>query len=275
MTVDVAVIPTAGRGTRMLPATRSVPKALLPVVDRPAIQWVVEEGMRAGVREFVIVVNPEVDHLLAGHFAGSGDFGVLEGFEDVRIETVVQREPLGLGHAVLEARDVVAGRHFYCLLGDNIAVPGRDQLAPMGEASDGRSVILLRELDDELLDKYGVIVPGERFGDRVVEMLGAIEKPGREHAPSRLGLVGRYLFDPEVFDRLAGQEPGYGGEIQLTDAIDAVARDGRCLGYVGDADLLDVGTPATYLEAIAELGLWHPDLRDRWRSFLDGLVHLA
>ncbi|NQV07591.1 UTP--glucose-1-phosphate uridylyltransferase [bacterium] len=272
MHVDVAVIPAAGRGTRMLPATRSVPKVMLPIVDRPAIQWVVEEGMRAGVGEFVIVVNPGVEDLLFSHFEGMEGLDTLEGFDGVTITRVVQEEPLGLGHAVLQAREAVGDRPFFCLLGDNLAVPGLDQLGYLAAASDGRSVILLRDLDDEGLDKYGVAVPGEWLGERIVEVNGAIEKPGRDAAPSRLGFVGRYLFNPEVFDRLEGLDPGYGGEIQLTDAIAGLAEDGRCLGYVADADLLDVGTHATYLEATARLGLWHPEHSKSWRAFLQDLV---
>ena len=128
MNVEVAVIPAAGRGTRMHPATRSVPKALLPVVDRPAIQWVIEEGMRAGVGHFVVVVNRGVDDLLFSHFEGMEGLEALAGFDGVTLDWVVQDEPRGLGDAVLQARDVVGGRPFFCMLGDNLAVPGTDQL---------------------------------------------------------------------------------------------------------------------------------------------------
>jgi UTP--glucose-1-phosphate uridylyltransferase len=272
MRVPVAVIPAAGRGTRMRPATRSVPKALLPVVDRPVIQWVVEEGMRAGVTEFVVVVSPGVEDLLYSHFEGMESLGGLKGFAGISLTWVVQEQARGLGHAVLQARAAVDDRPFFCLLGDNLVIPGRDHLAGMADASDGRSVVCLRPLPDEGLDHYGVAVVGETLADRVVEVAGAVEKPGREHAPSRLGFVGRYLFTPEVFPLLAGLSPGYGGEIQLTDAIARLGAAGRCLGWVAGEDLLDVGNPAGYVEAITALGLWHPAVKDRYREYLEALI---
>jgi len=270
--VPVAVIPAAGRGTRMRPATRSVPKALLPVVDRPVIQWIVEEGMRAGVAEFVVVVSPGVDDLLYSHFEGMEGLEELKGFADVTLTWVVQEQARGLGHAVLQAQEAVDRRPFFCLLGDNLVVPGRDHLAAMAEASDGRSVVCLRPLTDEDLERYGVAEVGEALAERVVEVTGAVEKPGRERAPSRLGFVGRYLFTPEIFPLLAGLSPGYGGEIQLTDAIARLGETGRCLGWVADEDLLDVGNPSGYLEASTALGLWHPAVGARYREFLRGLA---
>jgi UTP--glucose-1-phosphate uridylyltransferase len=270
--VPVAVIPAAGRGIRMRPATRSVPKALLPVVDRPVIQWVVEEGMRAGVTEFVVVVSPGVEDLLYSHFEGMGSLDGLEGFAGITLTWVVQEQALGLGHAVLQAREAVDGRPFFCLLGDNLVVPGRDHLADLADASDGRSVVCLRPLPDEGLDRYGVAAVGAALAEKVVEVKGAVEKPGRERAPSRLGFVGRYLFTPEVFPLLAGLTAGFGGEIQLTDAIARLGAAGRCLGWVADEDLLDVGNPAGYLEAITALGLWHPTVGARYRDFLESLI---
>jgi UTP--glucose-1-phosphate uridylyltransferase len=256
----------------MLPATRGVPKALLPVVDRPAIQWVVEEGMRAGVEEFVVVVSPGVEDLLYSHFEGMEGLAKLEGFSHIRLTWVVQEEALGLGHAVLRAREAVGERPFFCLLGDGLVIPGRDQLGHLAAASDGRSVVCLRPLSEEGLDRYGVAVVGDSLAPGVVELRGAVEKPGREKAPSRLGFVGRYLFTQEVFAALAGLSAGYGGEIQLTDAIAALGGEGRCLGWIADEDLLDVGNHAGYLEAITALGLWHPVLGRAFRRHLERMV---
>ena len=272
MRVPVAVIPAAGRGTRMRPATRSVPKALLPVVDRPVIQWVVEEGMRAGVGEFVVVVSPGVEDLLYSHFEGMESLEELKGLAGIHLTWVVQEEARGLGHAVLQARAAVDERPFFCLLGDNLVVPGRDQLSHMAEASDGRSVVCLRPLPDEGLDRYGVAAVGAALAERVVEVTGAVEKPGRERAPSRLGFVGRYLFTPEIFPLLASLSPGFGGEIQLTDAVARLGEAGRCLGWVADEDLLDVGNPVGFVEATTALGLWHPAVKARYREFLEALV---
>lgn len=253
MKVDVAVIPAAGRGTRMRPATRVVPKALLTVVDRPAIQYAVEEAARAGATEAVIVVDLEVGHLIQQHFLVEER---LPGLEHMRIRPVVQEEPLGLGHAVYEAREMVRDRPFFCLLADNIVAPGHDVLPDLAAVADGgTSVMCLRRLSDEYLSRYGVVVPAGPEHDGVLDLAGAVEKPGVEQAPSRLGLIGRYLFEPDVFGVLEKTEPGIGGEIQLTDAIDELGRMGRARGVVAERDLLDVGTPLGLLEASVELGL--------------------
>lgn len=253
MSIDVAVIPAAGRGTRMRPATRVVPKALLTVVDRPAIQFSVEEAARAGAKEAVVVVDFDAGHLIAQHFSLEGP---LPGLEDIRIRPVVQEEPLGLGHAVNEAAHMVGDRPFFCLLSDNIVRPGHDVLANLaGGSQEGSvSVMCLRELTDEFLSKYGVVVPDSEVEDGYLDLAGAVEKPGLDEAPSRLGLVGRYLFTREVFEILAHTKPGHGGEIQLTDAINELGRRRRLRGYVAKEDLLDVGTPIGLLEASVELG---------------------
>ena len=253
MSIDVAVIPAAGRGTRMRPATRVVPKALITVVDRPAIQYAVEEAARAGAKEAIIVVDLDAGHLVAQHF--KLDDG-LAGLEDIRVRPVVQEEPLGLGHAVFEAAEMVADRPFFCLLSDNIVRPGRDVLTDLaaGSGNGEVSVMCLRSLSDEFLSKYGVVIPASDVEDGYLDLAGAVEKPGVEDAPSRLGLVGRYLFTPEVFSILEKTSPGVGGEIQLTDAIQELGSRGRLRGYVATGDLLDVGTPQGLLKASYELG---------------------
>ncbi len=252
--IEVAVIPAAGRGTRMRPATRVVPKALLTVVDRPAIQYAVEEAARAGATEAVLVVDLDVGHLIQQHFLVDER---LPGIEHVRIRPVVQEEALGLGHAVYEAREMVRDRPFFCLLADNIVRPGHDVLPALVAESDGgkTSVMCLRRLSEEFLSRYGVVIPADTEESEPLELRGAIEKPGVERAPSRLGLIGRYLFTPEVFDILGKLEPGHGGEIQLTDAINELGLRERLRGSIADADLLDVGNPLGLLEASVELGL--------------------
>lgn len=253
MNIEVAVIPAAGRGTRMRPATRVVPKALLTVIDRPAIQYSVEEAARAGAKEAVVVVDLDAGHLVAQHFSIEGP---LPGLEQIHVRPVVQEEPLGLGHAVNEAMHMVGDRPFFCLLSDNIVRPGRDVLPHLARGShDGSvSVMCLYEYGDEFLDKYGFVIPASGIDGGFLDLSGSIEKPGKEHAPSRLGLVGRYLFTPEVFDVLGKLEPGHGGEVQLTDAINELGAAGRLRGYVTADDLLDVGTPIGLLEASVELG---------------------
>lgn len=238
----------------MRPATRVVPKALLTVVDRPAIQYAVEEAARAGAKEAIIVVDLEVGYLIAQHFKLEGP---LPGLENIRVRPVVQEEPLGLGHAVFEAREMVADRPFFCLLSDNIVRPGQDVLPALAEGSeDGAvSVMCLRELADEYLGKYGVVVPASEPENGYLALSGAIEKPGVDNAPSRLGLVGRYLFTPEVFSLLEKATPGVGGEIQLTDAINALGQQDRLKGFVSNTDMLDTGTPESLLRASHHLGV--------------------
>lgn len=253
MKVEVAVIPAAGRGSRMRPATRVVPKALLTVVDRPAVQYAVEEAARAGATEAIIVVDLDAGHLVQRHFLTEGR---MDGLEEIQIRPVVQEEPLGLGHAVLEARQMVGDRPFFCLLADNIVRPGHEVLPHLAQSADpGVSVVCLRRLSEEWLSRYGVVVPTSKELGGVLEIGGAVEKPGADQAPSRLGLIGRYLFMPEIFEALANLTPGVGGEIQLTDAISEVASRGACRGWIADADLLDVGTPEGLLEASLHLGL--------------------
>lgn len=253
MSIDVAVVPAAGRGTRMRPATRVVPKALITVVDRPAIQYAVEEAARAGAQEAIVVVDLDAGHLIAQHFSLGGP---LPGLEDIRVRPVVQEEPLGLGHAVYEAAEMVGDRSFFCLLSDNIVRPGSDVLRDMAAGSDDGSVAVmcLRRYPDEFLTKYGFVIPTSEIEDGHLDLGGAIEKPGVENAPSNLGLVGRYLFTPEVFSILDKTDPGYGGEIQLTDAIHELGKRGRLRGFVAEEELLDTGTPQGLLKASKVLG---------------------
>ena len=255
MRTEVALIPAAGRGTRMRPATNAVPKALLTVVDRPSIQWVVEEAARAGVREAVAVVDPEARALVERHFRMIEGLPQLEG---IAVRTVVQSEARGLGHAVAAGREAVGERPFYVMTADDLIRPDQEALPRLAEASDGGSVLCLRRLPEEALSSKGVIVPGPGCASgasagggagRTLQVAGAVEKPPAGGAPSRLAIQGRYLFTPEVFDCLEGAEPGYGGEIQLTDAIDALGKRGRCRGYVTEVGFLDTGHARGFLEA--------------------------
>lgn len=238
----------------MRPATRVVPKALITVVDRPAIQYAVEEAARAGASEAIVVVDLDAGHLIAQHFSLGGP---LPGLEEIRVRPVVQEEPLGLGHAVYEAAEMVGDRPFFCLLSDKIVWPGYDVLPSLAAGSrDGTvSVMCLGELSDEVIPTQGVIMPASDEQDGFLDLAGAVEKPKVDDAPSRLGLVGRYLFTAEVLSILEKTPPGRGGEIQLTDAINELGRGGRLRGYVSPAgDLLDIGTPPGLVNASVVLG---------------------
>ena len=264
-TCEVAVIPAAGRGTRMRPATHAVPKALLPVVDRPSIQYVVEEAVAAGAREVILVVDPDGGELIRSHF----DAIQLPGSGAAEVTTVVQDEPLGLGDAIMRTRQRTAGRPFMCLLADNILHPGTDIMTPLGAAFSGSSVVALNEVDDEGTSLYGIVTAGKEVAPSVFELRGAVEKPGPSSAPSHLALIGRYIFNPDVYTVLEELDPGHGGEVQITDAIDQLARSNKCLGVVTEAGLLDTGRPIGMLEASAVMGIADEELRDEYLDIVD------
>lgn len=266
MNVDVAVIPCAGAGTRMRPATRIVPKALIPVIDKPVIQYVVEEAVHAGITEVVLVVDDRPGDPVIAHFL-EGD--PIEGLEDITFTRAVQPTPLGLGHAVWCAAEAVGDRPFMTLLSDMFPRPDRTFAVRLVGAFDGRTTVAVRPVSDEYLDRYGIVAATVGEGD-LIDVTGAVEKPGAG-APSNLGLVGRYIFTPALFDVLDSQDPGHGGELQLTDAIDTLARSEGAVGLVVGDDLLDIGIPAGLLEATAVVGLSRPDLA---RSFKEAIGHL-
>lgn len=270
MKVEAALIPAAGRGTRMRPATNAVPKALLTVVDRPSIQWVVEEAARAGVTEVIAVVDPDGGEIVERHFASGRS---LPGLEGITVRSVVQEEAKGLGHAVLAGREAVDGRPFFVLLADDLLRPGDDILPALAAAADpGVSVVYVREMPDAMLGAKGVIAPRSAAEGGVMEVGGAMEKPGAARAPSNYGICGRYLFMPEVFGHLERTPPGRGGEIQLTDAIAALGELGRCRAYTDGAELLDVGNPLGFLHANAVLGALHPVYGGDYRSMVEALM---
>lgn len=263
MNIDVAVIPAAGRGTRMRPFTRTVPKPLLPVLEKPVIQYVVEEAVDAGISEIIFIVGSETAVL--DHFT-TGD--PIEGLEHVRFSTVEQLTPDGLGDAIRYARGPVDGRHFAVLLSDMFPAPGKSYLGDM-TAIDSPNVVAVQEVNEHFLDRWGIVDPA---GDgNVFSVAGAIEKPGKERAPSNLGLVGRYLFSADVFDVLDALEPGWGGEIQLTDAINVLSERGEVSGMVVQEPLLDAGIPLGLAKATVEVALRRPDLRDLFTAFLTDL----
>lgn len=241
MQPTVAVIPAAGRGTRMRPATRVVPKAFLPLTDKPTIQHAVEEAVAAGVSEVIAVVDPDAIDLVVGHFGEP-----LPGLEEVTVTAVAQPMPLGLGDAVAVAAVAVGDRPFMCLLVDELVRPGCDVFGPLVAAAGDGSAVAVRAVEDESdLSRYGIVATGpEENGS--FPMTGAVEKPAAGTAPSNLALVGRYVFQPAIFEALADAEPGHGGEIQLTDAIDAIAAGCRA---VVTADLLDIGNPLGMAQA--------------------------
>jgi UTP--glucose-1-phosphate uridylyltransferase len=267
--VEVAVIPCAGAGTRMLPATRAVPKPLLPVIDRPVLQYIVEEAVAAGITEVILVVDERPGDPVMAHFTGAPP---IEGLEGITFVAVVQTEPAGLGDAVLRAADAVGDRPFLCMLSDRFPVPGREFSDRMVEVFDGRAVLALERVGEEGADSFGFVSVGGEVVDGLVTVDGAVEKPGRGRAPSDLALMGRYVLPASIFAELASLEPGHGGEIQLTDAIDSAARTDGAVGLVVDHVLLDIGMPAGLLEATAAVGLARPDMAPAFREAIRRLL---
>jgi UTP--glucose-1-phosphate uridylyltransferase len=285
MTVTKAVIPAAGFGTRFLPATKAVPKELLPIVDTPAIQLVVEEAVRAGLLDIVIVTGrgksaiedhfgpaPELETFLEGK-------GKLAELERVRapamasVRFVLQEEPLGLGHAVSVAEDALAGEPFAVLLPDDLMHPGVPLLTEMLAAHErtGRSIVTAYEVAPAEIAAYGCVEPGDQDGS-LVRVVSVVEKPSPQEAPSSLAIIGRYVFGPDIFDALRRIEPGVGGEIQLTDAINLLAGEGEVFAYRFDRGRFDTGTPLDHLKASIELATERDDVGPDLRAWLTTFV---
>ena len=263
MKPTVAVIPAAGLGTRMRPATRVIPKAFLPLIDRPAVQYAVEEATAAGATEVFVVVDPEAADLIEGYFSEP-----LPGLEAVTVSPVSQPEPRGLGDAVASVAAEVGSRPFMCMLVDELLRPGFEVFDKLNAAAGNGSAVAVRTIDNpEHLSRYGVVAVGDESNGSF-SITGAIEKPPVGTAPSNLALVGRYVFQPAIFEALAGIEPGHGGEIQLTDAIDAIAAD--CRAVVVDDALVDIGHPLGMAKAMHLLALEHPEWSDEYQGFVRG-----
>ncbi|WP_409329132.1 UTP--glucose-1-phosphate uridylyltransferase GalU [Trujillonella humicola] len=283
-----AVIPVAGMGTRFLPATKAVPKELLPVVDRPALQYIVEEAARAGLGEVLMVTGrnkaaiedffdrtPELEAALEK----KGDAGRLaavhESTDVAQVHFVRQGEARGLGHAVLQAAAFVGDEPFAVLLGDDL-IDARDHLLEQMlavQAEHGGCVVALLDVGAENIDKYGAVAIEEQEQRGVVTITGLVEKPPVDEAPSSLAIIGRYVLAPEVFDVLRETAPGRGGEIQLTDALATLVERGEPVhGVVFDGRRYDTGDKLDYLKAVVRLAVERDDLGPPLRAWLTEFV---
>ncbi len=282
MKIRKAVIVAAGLGTRMLPASKVIPKEILPVIDTPAIQLVVEEAVASGIEEIVVVVAPGrttvLDHFkpaeeLERHLEERGKHDILEVVRRTnklaRFKIAEQAKPLGLGHAVLQARDAVGEEPFAVMLPDDIFDCPRPCLAQLIEAAEAKEapvVALLRVAHSEI-SKYG-IVEAKTAGERLFELTGMVEKPAPDKAPSDLAIMGRYVLTPDIFELLATAQPGAGGEIQLTDALMALTRRRKLYGYEFEGIRYDLGDRAGFIAAQVGFGLKRADLAPRLREYL-------
>jgi len=284
--VKTAVIPAAGLGTRFLPATKAQPKEMLPLVDKPAIQYVVEEAVRAGITD-ILIITGRGKRSLEDHFDRSFELeyyleqaGKLDDLQAMRhiaeladIHYVRQGEPKGLGHAVSVGRKHVGNQPFVVLLGDDIMHEKAGVLEDMLEAYEryGRSVVALKEVSREEISSYGCASP-ERVDEHLVQILDIVEKPAPEDAPSNLAVMGRYVFTPEIFDALDQVKPGKGGELQLTDAIKILLETQTVYGWTFQEGRFDVGNKLDYLRATVELALEREDLGPAFRLYLSELA---
>ena len=286
MKVRKAVIPAAGLGTRFLPATKAQPKEMLPIVDKPAIQSVVEEAVRAGITD-ILIITGRGKRSIEDHFDRSFELehfletkGKFDELKEVReisemamIHYIRQRDPLGLGHAVLVAEDHIAGEPFAVLLGDDIIAERTPLLQEMLKVHEryGRSVIAVQEVARSEIGLYGSIQP-EFVEERLARVVSIVEKPAPDEAPSNLAAIGRYVLTPEIFDAIRRTPPGRGGEIQLTDAINLLAQEQAVYAYVFEDGRFDVGNKLDYLKATVELAVDREDVGEGLREYLADLV---
>jgi UTP--glucose-1-phosphate uridylyltransferase len=285
-TVTKAVIPAAGLGTRFLPVTKSQPKEMLPVVDKPSIQYVVEEAVQAGLRDILIITgrgkhaiedhfdrNFELEHYLeqSNKLSMLADVQVVNDLADIHY--IRQRDPLGLGHAVSVAREHVGDEPFAVLLGDDIMVDDAALLRSMLDvhAREGASVLALLEVTPEEIASLGC-AEADIVGDSLGRVRSIVEKPKPGEAPSNLAVIGRYVFSPTIFDALARITPGVGGELQLTDAIALLLTSEPVYGRVFSEGRYDIGKKMGFLQANIELGLEHPDLGEELSDYLRELM---
>jgi UTP--glucose-1-phosphate uridylyltransferase len=285
--VRKAVIPAAGLGTRFLPATKAVPKEMLPVVDKPAIQYVVEEAVRAGIEDILVItgrgkesiedhfdVSVELEHELEERGKTAELASVRAISELAQIHFVRQGKPLGLGHAVGVARRHVGEEPFAVLLPDDIFHERAGVLTGMltAAAQHDASVIALKRVVGDEIKAYGCAAVKDEVDERVVRIAGLVEKPDPADAPSDLAVMGRYVFTPDIFDALDEIEPGAGGELQLTDAIALLLDRSDVLGYVFEWGRYDTGNKLDYLRATLELALDRNDLGPAFEQVLGRVV---
>ncbi len=289
MRVRKAVFPAAGWGTRFLPATKAQPKEMLPLVDKPVIQYAVEEAVAAGIEQVIIVTSSqkraiedhfdrsyELEHLLET----KGDIEMLRRVRQIgdmaQISYVRQKEQLGLGHAVLMAKDLVGHEPFAVILSDDVVSSERSCIAQLIEVyrETHSSVVAVMEVPPEDTGRYGVIDPDTSVDTkdaRLTKVRGVVEKPDPSVAPSNLAIIGRYVLTPKIFEKLEQTQSGAGGEIQLTDAIETLMQEQDVYAYAFEGRRYDAGTTMGWLKASVELALEEPDLGGEFRRYLKTL----
>lgn len=283
MEVKKAVIPAAGLGTRFLPATKNNPKEMLPLVDKPAIQYVVEEAVESGIDDILIVTGRgkqsiedhfDIAYELQNVLEEKEKFDLLKEMEKISdladIHYVRQKKQLGLGHAILCAQKHVGNEPFAVLLGDDIVFsekPCTKQMIDIFKKYEF-SVIAVERVPEDHIETYGVIKDGAPVEKNVYPVLDLVEKPKRSEAPSNLGILGRYVLTPEIFDCIKETNPGYGGEIQLTDALKILRKNQTIYGYEFYGKRYDLGNKMDWLKTTVEVALMREEFREELLAFL-------
>lgn len=286
-TIKKAIIPAAGLGTRFLPATKAQPKEMLPIVDKPTIQYIVEEAVASGIED-IIIVTGRTKKAIEDHFDKSVELEMelekkqnkelLEVARSVsqiaNIYYIRQKEPKGLGHAVLTAKTFIGNEPFAVLLGDDVIDSERPALKQMIEVYDKyqSSILGVQTVERKDVNKYG-IVDGIQLENRVYEVKDMVEKPPIDVAPSNVAVLGRYIITPQIFDFLEKQEIGAGGEIQLTDALNKLAKVEKMYAYDFIGRRYDVGNKMGFLQATVEFALKRPELRDEFKAYLESIIN--
>ncbi|KIL49826.1 UTP--glucose-1-phosphate uridylyltransferase GalU [Jeotgalibacillus soli] len=288
MRVRKAIIPAAGLGTRFLPATKAQPKEMLPIVDKPTIQYIVEEAVASGIED-IIIVSGRGKRAIEDHFDKSYEleetlekkekYAILEEIKQIsnlaNIHYIRQKEPMGLGHAIACASSFIGDEPFAVLLGDDIVqskTPCLKQLINVYERYNS-SVVGVQPVPDDAVSKYGIIAPkGQEIEDGVIHIENLVEKPNVDQAPSNLAILGRYVLRPEIFSILATLEPGAGGEIQLTDALVKLNKQQVILAKEFEGTRYDIGDKLGFVQATVDFALQRDDLRSDLLAYLENIV---
>lgn len=286
--VRKAIIPAAGLGTRFLPATKALAKEMLPIVDKPTIQFIVEEARKSGIQD-IVVVDGKNKRSIEDHFDSNSELEdnlrdkhkdemlkLVQETTDINIYFIRQSHPRGLGDAVLTARDFIGDEPFVVMLGDDLNNINNNGTPLTKELIDsyhetGASTLAVMRVPHEDTSKYGVINPSKEVKPGLFNVTSFVEKPDPKDAPSDLAIIGRYVFTPEIFDVLAKTKPGKGNEIQLTDAINTLNKTQRVFAHEYKGDRYDVGNKFGWIETNIEYGLNHPEVKDELREYIKEL----
>ena len=281
MKIKKAIFPVGGLGTRFLPATKSMPKEMLPIVDKPLIQYAVEEAADAGIEQFIFVtsrgksaIENHFDHSfeLENNLLSKGKRDTLKTAQEMlkipgSFAYVRQQEPAGLGHAVWCARHLIANEPVAVILADDL-ISGESTIKQMIDNYTSGNMLAVMDVDKRDVSSYGIITPGKALGNNVTEILGLVEKPSIEKAPSKMAVVGRYIIEPAVFEILEKQNRGASNEIQLTDAIASRIGHSNCSGYKFSGERFDCGSKLGFIQANIKLSIQRPEMQNKLKSWL-------